>query len=443
MNAYHGETRTAKEAGWRVSNYNLSARDPETGRTVVANLMSGSCEEYSSLELFLLESLDRIGENHPILGLFKNRGLICDYDELAAIEAQGRIDCALPDRVALVVCPTLACNFDCPYCFENHGAGKMTPEVQDDVVALAKRMMEACGAKDLKITWFGGEPLLATDVIESLSERLIALVDERGGSYDAGIITNGYLLTQDVADMLARMRISMLQVTLDGLAPSHNATRPLAGGGPTFERIVSNLRNITFDFDVLVRHNVHEANRADVAALEALVGEIAESSGNKIRCYQAIVHGSDVADDRGCDVGVLVGDENIAVAAREDARRFGHARSLYCCVHELWSLGIDHLGNLHKCWEAVDKPETAFGVARDWDPRKPLLSASNRDMLSCFLSAGAPLADPECRACVWLPHCAGGCPNMRLFGSGRRCVPYKDNPEAFVLALHASKQVKQ
>lgn len=37
----------------------------------------------------------------------------------------------------------------------------MSPEVQDDVVALAGRMLDASGAKDVDVSWFGGEPLLA------------------------------------------------------------------------------------------------------------------------------------------------------------------------------------------------------------------------------------------------------------------------------------------
>lgn len=73
----------------------------------------------------------------------------------------------------------MVCNFDCPYCFEDHFAGKMSEEVQDDVVALAERMLEASGTKDLHVTWFGGEPLLAPDIIESLSARLIVLTGRR------------------------------------------------------------------------------------------------------------------------------------------------------------------------------------------------------------------------------------------------------------------------
>ena len=40
------------------------------------------------------------------------------------------------------------------------------------------------------------------------------------------------------------------------------------------------------------------------------------------------------------------------------------------------------------------------------------------------------------RDCVWLPTCAGGCPHQRLFYE-RKCVPFKDDPDNYVLALHA------
>ena len=54
----------------------------------------------------------------------------------------------------------------------------MTEEVQDQIVSLARRMLEAFGARRLFVSWFGGEPLLAPDVIARLSEKLIALQKE-------------------------------------------------------------------------------------------------------------------------------------------------------------------------------------------------------------------------------------------------------------------------
>ena len=431
-----GHGRTAAQAGWHASRYNLMARVPGSKNVAIANLLKGTCAEYTPIELYLMSVLDEIDEHHPIVDRLSRRGVIANYDELAAVETLGRGACAAPRAVSLTICPTMGCNFDCPYCFENHRAGRMSQEVQDDVVALAERMLETSGARRLSVSWFGGEPLLCPDIIESLSERLIALAKERDCSYDAGIITNGYLLDQDVVDMLAKAEVKSAQVTVDGLGPTHDATRRLAGGGGSFERITSNLRTLKIPFKVNVRHNVHEGNRSEMDELEAFVKAMAEESGNELCYYPAPVSDSDVADVRGEQVGLLCDTSANEVGVRQEARRFVRGRGSFCGACVLWSVGIDDRGNLCKCWESVDKVEDSFAVAHDWDPADPLATASRVDNLTKFLNLAAPLADEECRECVWLPHCVGGCPYHRL--SGRRlCVAYRDDPESFVLALHA------
>lgn len=75
-------------------------------------------------------------------------------------------------------------------------------------------------------------------------------------------------------------------------------------------------------------------------------------------------------------------------------------------------------------------------TAHEWDPGNPLVTASNPDMLSKFLNTAVPSPDDKCYGCVWLPLCGGGCPQLRLFGKPV-CPAYRDDPEAFVLAMHA------
>ena len=435
-NADKTATRTAKEAGWRVSRYNLMAPVPDSKMTAIANLYKGNCAEYTPIEMYLLSVLDELDENHPIIERFAKRGIITKFDERAALETMGRASCSMSHAVGLTICPTMGCNFDCPYCFEDHGRGKMSAEVQDDVIELAKRMMDASGSNDLNITWFGGEPLLAPDIIESLSKRLIALTEERGGKYSATIITNGYLLTQENADMLEAAKVSNAQVTIDGMGAAHDATRYLRGGGPTFDRIVSNLRNNKLSFSVSIRHNVHEGNRSEVEPLEAFVKELAKESGNKLFYYPAPVSGSAVADNRGKQVGLLCGSDASELSIKQEAGRFQVGRGHYCGAHSIWSVGVDDRGNLQKCWEAVDKPAISFGTAHDWDPADPFGSASNADNLTMYLNTACPVPDDECRECVWLPMCVGGCPHKRLFDE-RQCVAFRNDPEKYVLALHA------
>ena len=436
------EARTAGEAGWHVSRYNLTAPVPNTKNVAIANLFKGNCAEYTPLEMYLLSVIEELDEHHPIIERFAHRGIIANFDERAALEAMGRAACASPKGIALTICPTMGCNFDCPYCFEDHFAGKMNAEVQDDVIALAGRLLDASGAKDLSVTWFGGEPLLALDVIESLSERFLALAEERGGEYRANIITNGYLLTQRAVDTLDRYKVSSAQITIDGLGATHDATRHLAGGGPTFDKIVENLRGCKLPFKVSIRHNVHEDNKSEMDELKAFIEKLAEESGNDLSYYPAPVSGSEVADERGQQVGILCGSSASEVSLRQEAQRFTSGRGHYCGAHSFWCVGIDERGNLQKCWEAVDKPHISFGTAHDWDPADPLATASNPDNLTMYLNTACPVPDDECRECVWLPMCVGGCPHRRLF-DGRACIAFRDDPQAYVLALHARIGEKQ
>lgn len=427
--------RTAAEAGWHVSRYNLQAPLPDTGKMAIANLYKGTCAEYGPIELYFMSVLDEIADDHPIIERLAKRGVIANFDERAALETMGRAACAAPHGVSLTICPTMGCNFDCPYCFEDHFAGEMTREVQNDVVALAERMLDTAGTANIHVTWFGGEPLLAPDVIEALSARLMTLAEERGGEYHADIITNGYLLTRKNVAMLEAVKVESAQVTIDGIGEVHDATRHLTGGGPTFERIVANLRE-PLAFRVDIRHNVHEGNHDQIEALKAFVEELAESSGNNISYYPARVCSSAVADGRGKQVSLLRGGSDAELGIRQDSQRFAVGRGHYCGAHSVWSIGVDEKGNLQKCWEAVDKPDISFGTAHDWDPGDPLGTANNPDNLTMYLNTAMPIPDDGCRECVWLPACAGGCPHKRLFAE-RACVPYKDDEEAYVLALHA------
>ena len=426
--------KTAFEAGWRVSRYNLFAPILGTKNVAIANLFKGTCGVYSPLDLFLLGELETLDEEHPILNRFRERGLIVNYDERTALEVMGRIGCAV-GGVDLTICPTMGCNFDCPYCFENHKAGKMTEKVRDDVVALAERMLGAAQKKTLTVTWFGGEPLLAPDVIEALSRRLIALCEAKGAEYRAGIITNGYLLTQENADLLERCKVKKAQITLDGVGEAHDKTRHLAGGGGTFERITNNLRSVKIGFRVMIRHNVHAENLADIDPLKSFVDNLAKESGNDLIYYPGVVYGNDVSRDRGSDVGLLCAKDASEVGIRREAMRFVPGRGQFCMAHRLMSIGIDEKGNLQKCWEEVDKPEHRFGTAGRWDPNDPITTADYPDKLTRYLNTALPNFDEECGECVWLPACAGECPNKRIYHK-KNCLPFKDDPEKYVLALY-------
>lgn len=210
LNDEREPSRTAAEAGWHASRYNVVAKVPGSNAVAIYNTYRRTCAEYTPIEAYLLTVLGELDEHHPVIERFARRGVISDFDEREAYVAQRRLDSATPfgGSVHVTICPTLACNFECPYCFATRGRGKMAAEVQDDVAGLVGRMLDASGARKLTITWFGGEPLLATDVIEALSPRLMAAAEERGCAYEAWVFTNGYLITPEVVELLERCGIS-------------------------------------------------------------------------------------------------------------------------------------------------------------------------------------------------------------------------------------------
>ena len=429
--------RTAAEAGWHVSRYNVMAGLPGSDKLVIFNTLTRSCGAFAPIELYAMRALGELSEDSPFVHHLARYGVIVNYDERESLEAEGRMASSTPedDAVMVTICPTMACNFECPYCFEDRGRGKMSPEVQDDVVALVCRMLDASHAGMLRITWFGGEPLLAKDVIESLSQRLIAAADERGCAYNAWIFTNGYLIDQDVVDLLMRCRIEHVHIPLDGVGATNDASRRLVGGGPTFDRIVDNLRLLKPPIRTLIRANTHKGNVAQLDVLKELVSKRAEETGNHISYYAASLVDVSPVDVQGSPMADYAYD-GIEVSLRPENRHVSVGVDHSCGAHNLWMVTIDDEGRLYKCGgKSVGKPRFAYATARDWDPRNPLVTASNPDMLAKYLNTCVPLSDEECRECAWLPMCGGGCPHLRLFGK-HKCPAYRNDPEPFVRAMY-------
>lgn len=94
------------------------------------------------------------------------------------------------DAMHLIVLPTEACNFRCTYCYQDFSRGKMSRNVVNGLKHFLKNKIPRL--EHLTVSWFGGEPLLAYDVIEELSEAIVEWTDRHGVTYQAEMSTNGY-----------------------------------------------------------------------------------------------------------------------------------------------------------------------------------------------------------------------------------------------------------
>jgi len=146
------------------------------------------------------------------------------------------IDALDPERLELIILPTEKCNFRCTYCYEDFAIGRMSRSTVGAVRELVRKRLDS-GLRHLSVSWFGGEPLLAWEIIQKLSSSFASDCKQAECSFSSGMTTNGYLLTLDRVEELASYNSANFQITLDGDEAEHDRTRRRADGGKSFARI--------------------------------------------------------------------------------------------------------------------------------------------------------------------------------------------------------------
>ena len=172
------------------------------------------------------------------------------------------------DHLHLIVNPTERCNLRCAYCYETFALGKMPRAVVSGIVNLVKRRVEK-GLKTFQLEFFGGEPLVAWDVVESLALDLSEICRAGGATMLGAMTTNGVLLTRARLDRLAACEVRSFQVTLDGPQTVHDRRRVTRQGAGSFAAVwkaLQTLKAAPHPVEVLIRMHF------DPTTLEHLLG---------------------------------------------------------------------------------------------------------------------------------------------------------------------------
>lgn len=434
--------------GLRHSRFNHVVQDPGSNTWVLHNFASGALLRLNRVSYGLYLAAPSLDPNLPFVKCLVRKGFLVRGDEMAALHHAMRAKCYGTDSLVLTVCPTMACNFSCPYCFESHRPGSMSCETQDALVAFVERQLEGFPLRRMGVMWFGGEPLLRPDIIERLTERFCAAVGERGVEYGAAIVTNGSLLTEANYALLARCGVREIQVTLDGPTPQTNDPfRRAKDGRGSFDAIVGNLRRAPAGFEVKVRCNVGCHNLHLFDEMAALVRSIAADAQAKVRLVPAVMDTDVAASDEAAEMGV--GYEAVGRALSANGyfeqdnlggfipERFKGPACSSTCIH---TYVVDELGNLYRCWEDCGRVEEAFGTVAAFD--NPLFDADCQKMAR-YLEHAWPGDDPRCAACELMPVCMGGCPHRFMVTGERHCPWFKDDLDAYVLNIAAKRAARQ
>lgn len=159
-----------------------------------------------------------------------------EYAQITDMRAQFLND----NGLFLMILPTEQCNFRCVYCYEIFQRDKMTCETIENIKQFVAEKLAFCNK--LTVAWFGGEPMLAMDIVNNLSQFFLEECRKQRKPYFSTITTNGSLLTPENWKYLKKNHITNYQITIDGLETTHNRQRRLLSGGETWNTVVDNLR---------------------------------------------------------------------------------------------------------------------------------------------------------------------------------------------------------
>ncbi len=301
----------------------------------------------------------------------------------------------------------MACNFACRYCYEGSlkGPKAMSDRVADQTIAFLQQRFGP-GKSKLVLDFYGGEPLLYPERIKYLARAMQPFVRARGGEFRFTLVTNGSLLTPATVNALLPLGLASCKITLDGPPQSHNRSRPFKNGQESFALILKNIRACCELLPITLGGNF---TRETAPLFPALLDILDENGITPDRLAQvkfdAVMSVRDPFAPPGFHDGSASTAEPWLIEAtlmlRRELLKRGYAypklTPASCMVELDEAMTIDWDGALYKCVTLIGHPDVKSG-----------------DVWQGMTSIAVYHPDhwrqhPQCRQCVYLPLCFGGC----------------------------------
>lgn len=172
---------------------------------------------------------------------------------------------------SLHIIPTASCNFGCDYCFvlKDKEHRECDGIIHDDILYKGiDFFFKDNQSENVIVTFYGGEPLLAPDVIY---KSVNYIENTLGKRISKKIITNGTLVTPEIAEYLAEHEFDV-NVSLDGGREAQNAFRKYKDGSSSYDDVVDGIETLKkYGNSIRILVTVGDFNASD---LEKNVREI-------------------------------------------------------------------------------------------------------------------------------------------------------------------------
>lgn len=348
---------------------------------------------------------------------FINRGFIIssDFDEYKWVELKQNEMIYGSDALSVEIMPTDDCNFRCTYCFERNANNYMDSDTEDRVIKFFEREVPKC--KQLRLAWFGGEPLLCVEQIIRMSKRIAEICKKNKVPMFGEMSTNGYCLTSSIMKELIKNHITKFQICIDGTRKYHNLSRPHYKDADSYSKIISNLLDIKNNvhmgsYQVFVRTNV---TLNDLNCIEEHIKEMKCLFGDNKRFSFTFQCVRDWGGDR-IDFNQIIKSEGEIydkLYSMTTKYEINSAASISftpingnCEACRKNGYLIDYAGNLHKCSLAYHSKEYNNINHIGYIDKNGGIHVDENKLAKWIVNS--PNVDEKCIKCVLFPFCLGG-----------------------------------
>lgn len=335
--------------------------------------------------------------------------IITDNDEAVFDKICHAHKCAVSknDDLNLTIIPTLRCNMKCKYCYQKNINYKYLTMTEHDYMNIYNFLEQnILQFKDLRISWYGGEPTLELNKIIKFNKKLLPLIKKYNINYFQSISTNSLAVDTDLINIFTELGIDLVETTIAGLKQEHDLIRITHSMLPTFSNVISNICKLSNYFRMILTINVSSKNiNSLIKILDYLLSlkninyeniyitftRIEISKQNK--CDELVIPEHTYHEKVLCALNYAL-DNKIKIC---DPTCFS-SNNIFCDAYKKYSYTIGPNSLLYKCTDTFNEDFAIGNITKD-----------GKIKISLNIKCKNWLNDNKCLECKFLPYCNGGC----------------------------------
>lgn len=325
--------------------------------------------------------------------------------------------------IELMVCQ--CCNLACKYCYATEGEysnpGWMTEDVGKKAIDF---LFRHATQQFLRVSFFGGEPLLNFKLIATLVEYAKTVADSCGKTVSFAVTTNGTLIDDKIAEFLTKNKF-YISLSVDGTRENHNTCRINKTGTGSYDESIKMLPSLSKNQITLratstpencnypeISNALYDLTKNEYFIAEAMncfttddsLLKIEQSYDLLIKKFQDDLLDGDV---RKCRANMVIYNNLKRIAHFEE-------RSCHCSAF-IHGIAININGDIFPCHRFVGT-DYSIGNVHSTEFENDLATiAFNRDFM--FKNRIG------CSSCWAQNLCVGGCPYLNLEATGSCQIP--------------------